>query len=328
VEEFTEQLLTRLQDHKGQPVPLVEYMTYYSYDVMAALAFGKPMGFIKGEQNDVAQSILNTMTGSLAAFGLLHHMPWLMNTLGLLTSLAGPMKEWTDWSVSQMRARMAVRSAIFRSPRWTSTHNSQIIDAKPDLISHLIANTSDDAAGRALLYGESRLIISAGGETTSSALTFIFVHLATHPATMYALREEFRANESTYHCQRPLPLLDAVINESMRMWPSVFFPAQRVTPAEGLSINGHFIPGDMVVQIPSFALYRDARNFVRPDEFVPERWIDRPELILRKDAFIPFTTGPYNCAGKELAKMELRSVVGKRLRITSRPGRREWMSVS
>lgn len=96
-------------------MPLLEYMTYYSYDVMAALAFGKPMGFIKGEQNDVAKSILNTMTGSLAAFGLLHHMPWLMNTLGVVTSLAGPMKEWTDWSVSQMKARMAVSTRLRRT---------------------------------------------------------------------------------------------------------------------------------------------------------------------------------------------------------------------
>jgi hypothetical protein len=93
-------------------VPLLEYMTYYSYDVMAALAFGKPMGFIVGEQNDVAKSILNTMTGSLAIFGLLHHMPWLMNSLGVLTAFAGPMKEWTDWSVSHMKARMTVRSAL------------------------------------------------------------------------------------------------------------------------------------------------------------------------------------------------------------------------
>jgi hypothetical protein len=102
-------------------VTLLEYMTYYSYDVMAALAFGKPMGFIRGEQSDVAASILNTMTGSLYAFGLLQHMPWLMNTLGVVTSIAGPMKEWTDWSVSQMQSRMAV-SSIKYTQMPTITH--------------------------------------------------------------------------------------------------------------------------------------------------------------------------------------------------------------
>jgi cytochrome P450 len=141
------------------------------------------------------------------------------------------------------------------------------------------------------------------------------MHLATHPHYTRALRNELIANASTYHCQRPLPLLDAIINESMRRWPSVYFPSQRVTPPSGLPINSqHLIPGNMIVQIPPFALYRDARNFAQPDDFIPERWLDRPELVLRKDAFIPFSTGPYNCAGKGLAMMELRSVVGRVVR--------------
>jgi hypothetical protein len=108
VESFTDQLLTRLRNEEGQLIPLLEYTTYYSYDVMAALAFGKPMGFIKGEQSDVAASILATFTNSVQALGYMYHMPWLMNAIGVLTSFAGPMKEWRDWSVSQMRARMAV----------------------------------------------------------------------------------------------------------------------------------------------------------------------------------------------------------------------------
>lgn len=67
----------------------------------------------------------------------------------------------------------------------------------------------------------------------------------------------------------------------------------------------------MLVQIPLFPVFRDARNFVAPDEFVPERWTTRPELVRNKSVFIPFSTGPYSCAGKALALMELRSLVGR-----------------
>jgi cytochrome P450 len=191
------------------------------------------------------------------------------------------------------------------------TDDDQVKDAKPDLVSHLISNTSDNAAGHALLYGESRLIISAGSETTSTALTFVFMHLATNPKYMYALRKELHINAATYDCQRSLPLLDAIISESMRMWPSIYFESQRVTPLEGSRINGHFIPGNTIVQISPFVLYRDPRNFGRPDEFIPERWTDQPELVLRKEAFIPWMVGPYSCAGKGLAMMELRSVISR-----------------
>ncbi|KAL6706482.1 hypothetical protein ACN47E_005421 [Coniothyrium glycines] len=294
IEEFTDQLLERLRNEEGLPVPLLEYATYYSYDVMAALAFGKPMGFIKGEQSDVAASILSTFTNGVQAMGYMYHMPWLMNALGILTSLAGPMKEWKDWSVSQMNARIALQ------------------DAKPDLISHLIAHTPSSPAGHALLHGESRLIISAGSETSSTALTFILMHLATHPDCVRTLRAELAHHAASYHCARPLPFLDAVIHESMRLWPSVFFASQRVTPPEGMSVNGRFIPGNMIVQMPGFPMLRDPRNFVLPDEFLPERWMDRQsELVLNKQVFMPFSVGPYNCAGKGLAMMELRSVVAR-----------------
>lgn len=112
IEKFTDQLLTRLRNEEGKLVPLLKYTTYYSYDVMAALAFGKPMGFIKGEQSDVAASILATFTNGVQAMGYMYHMPWLMNALGVLTSVAGPMKEWRDWSVNAMKSRMAVSHVI------------------------------------------------------------------------------------------------------------------------------------------------------------------------------------------------------------------------
>jgi hypothetical protein len=68
-------------------------MIYYSYDVMFTLAFGHPMGFVKGEQNDVAQSILNTMTGGLTAMGVLMHTPAIV-TLSLheLTMIRSKMQ--------------------------------------------------------------------------------------------------------------------------------------------------------------------------------------------------------------------------------------------
>jgi cytochrome P450 len=52
-----------------------------------------------------------------------------------------------------------------------------------------------------------------------------------------------------------------------------------------------------------------ASCFVKPDEFIPERWFSKPELVLDKTAFIPWSLGPTSCAGKQLALMEMRSVI-------------------
>jgi cytochrome P450 len=178
-------------------------------------------------------------------------------------------------------------------------------------MTHLIRGTPNNLAGRKLLHSEARLIITAGSETTATTLTFVFIQLAVHPDYLHAIREEFRNNVADYHCERPRPILDAVVAETMRLWPPVFFASPRVTPPEGLTINDRFIPGNTVVQIPPFVLNRDPRNFVYPDEFIPERWTTKPELVLDRNAFFPFMTGPNNCAGKALAQMEMRSVIGR-----------------
>ena len=35
--------------------------------------------------------------------------------------------------------------------------------------------------------------------------------------------------------------------------------------------------------------------WVRPNDFIPERWYSRPELIKNKNAFVPFSFGRIPC---------------------------------
>lgn len=51
--------------------------------------------------------------------------------------------------------------------------------------------------------------------------------------------------------------------------------------------------------------------YADPNSFIPERWFSKPELIKNKGAYAPFSIGPFSCVGKQLALMELRSVVAE-----------------
>lgn len=53
----------------------------------------------------------------------------------------------------------------------------------------------------------------------------------------------------------------------------------------------------------------DPRSFEQPNEFIPERFTTRPELVKDKSVFIPFLTGSYACVGRRLALMEVRRAV-------------------
>ena len=73
-----------------------------------------------------------------------------------------------------------------------------------------------------------------------------------------------------------------------------------------------FVPENTAVCIPAYVLHRDPRYFSPyPDTFIPERWLDENDSRYKTDtaAFIPFSSGPANCAGKNLALLELRMVV-------------------
>ena len=52
-------------------------------------------------------------------------------------------------------------------------------------------------------------------------------------------------------------------------------------------------------------------NYARATEFIPERWNSKPDLIKHKDAFAPFSTGPFGCIGKNLAYMEVRTITAQ-----------------
>ena len=49
--------------------------------------------------------------------------------------------------------------------------------------------------------------------------------------------------------------------------------------------------------------------FVRARDFVPERWTSRPDMILDKRAWAPFSQGRYSCVGQALAIKEMSYVV-------------------
>jgi cytochrome P450 len=111
--------------------------------------------------------------------------------------------------------------------------------------------------------------------------------------------------------------LDGIINEAMRLHPAVPSGVQRETPPEGITLpDGRYIPGEILIWMPMHTMHRDERYFVSPTQFIPERWTNEaPELIRDKRAFIPFSTGAYNCIGQKLAMMEMRTVTANLVRL-------------
>ena len=82
-----------------------------------------------------------------------------------------------------------------------------------------------------------------------------------------------------------------------------------------------FIPEGTSAFVHTYSLHRDPRYFSPlPNEFLPERWLSHAQRtyldrklfgsqIHNTAAFIPFSTGPTSCPGKQLALMEIRMAI-------------------
>jgi cytochrome P450 len=112
----------------------------------------------------------------------------------------------------------------------------------------------------------------------------------------------------TYELAKSIPYLDCIIQETLRLKPSVPAGLTRLTPTMGIQVDEVFIPGDTIVSVPAYTIHRDPRYWENALEFKPERWeAMNPEKV----PWIPFTRGQFACAGRNLALMELRMVLSR-----------------
>jgi cytochrome P450 len=160
---------------------------------------------------------------------------------------------------------------------------------------------------------------SGGADTTVSAITYLFYNLLAYPQYYKQLQshiDELAAAQPnsvlTYEAVQRSPVLDAYINEAMRLEPPIPYQNQRIVPPGGVTIADVFIPEDTHVRTALYTIARLPVNFSDPDTFRPERWLAakrNPNEAFNAKASIPFIQGPYHCVGRNFAMAEMRWTV-------------------
>ncbi|KAJ7243965.1 cytochrome P450 monooxygenase pc-1 [Mycena rebaudengoi] len=183
------------------------------------------------------------------------------------------------------------------------------------LLDELLNSTSDVK----ILKDETLNILLAGRDTTMHTLTMVIYFLSMYPAVCQKLREEILAHvgphkRPTYDDIRNMKYMRAVINESMRLYPSVPFNIREsVTsttwPSPDPTEKPLYVPGGAKVPYSVFIMHRRT-DLWGPDaeEFSPERFLDerlKKYLLNNAFQFLPFNAGPRICLGQQFAYNEM-----------------------
>ncbi|SCN80761.1 related to pisatin demethylase cytochrome P450 [Fusarium fujikuroi] len=293
VVKYTSQLLDRMEATQDMPVDIAKWFKFYSFDTMGDLAFGQSFNMLTG---GVKHPFMALVESHMVMAGTFSQLIWLFPLLRALPFLGREDAIFQKWLENQVRHQEQNKPDLPNIFSWLlEDYKTQLYPKEQDWLN---------------LQADMQLIAVAGSDTTSVTLTCLFYLLATNRDVCMQLQEEidnlFSSSSHLNHSSfAKLTYLQACIDETLRLFPPVPSGLQRMTPPEGLRVGDIFIPGDTIVTVPSYTLYRDERYFTAPDDFVPERWTTRPEMVKNDSVFAPFSVGRYACVGKQLGLMEV-----------------------
>ncbi|KAF9876190.1 cytochrome p450 [Colletotrichum karsti] len=283
-----------------KPSEVRDLFFWFGFDVMGDFVFSKSFDMLHQQQ---WHHIIVRLQRALSLLGPFSPTPWLIQVGFKLAPRVGVLKDWFDmvaWCERQMRTRLDDAS-----PK----------PSVPDLAHYLMELDDGQTEMKdrlTWLFGDSLLAIVAGSEPTAAALIGIFCEMAKHPEHVDKIYEELKDVDVTdLKTLTSLPHLNAVINEGLRLYPALLTGGARKTTENGANIGGTFIPPNTTIIAPRHVISRREDCFERPNEFIPERWSTRPEMVRNASAFAPFGTGHHSCLGRFLATDSMRFVVAR-----------------
>ncbi|XP_030591497.1 cytochrome P450 2K1-like [Archocentrus centrarchus] len=319
--EETERLIEVFQEKEGKAFDTAEVVNHAVCNIICSIVYGKRFEYDDPEFTAmVGRATRNTQLLGCASVELYNYFPrlfyWVKTRKELMESafanrrqLAAVVKGLQDTLDPQM-CRGLVDSFLTRKIQ---------LEASGNMNSH---------------YHEDNLLITvvnlftAGTETTSTTLRCGLLLMAKYPEIQDKVQEELARVVGNRQVQagdrRILPYTEAVIHEIQRL--SNIVPIIVHCTSQDVIFQSYFIKkGTPVILLLSSALL-DENEWEKSSSFNPAHFLDERGNFRRREAFLPFSTGPRACVGESLAKMELFLFFAsllQRCRFTPPPGMTE-----
>ena len=253
------------QANEGKSVDIGQWCSWYGFDVMGELGFGRGFDMLKEAKTAHAIELLESGVILIMATG---NVPYIMS---LVREMPNPIRVFEDWIINTLSHRV-------------KEGKTGVVDA--DVFSHLLGESKKRGKPQSMkeLSAEAGLLIVAGSDTSSNAMAITLFNTIANKQWYTKVQQEVETifgrelAEDLDRLNKDCPILNACINETLRLWPPVASGLQRVTPAEGMTLpSGEYVPANTVISTQTYTMHRDPRNFSSPDEFMPDRWLRDPK---------------------------------------------------
>ncbi|KAF5391057.1 hypothetical protein D9757_003983 [Collybiopsis confluens] len=303
--ELVDALESQISISKGV-VDITQWLNYFAFDFMSDLGFGAGSSMMRDGDLHKVWSGLHL---HMRCVGILSHLPWIPDIRDRLPWFSMPL-----WPIARQWSATRLKTPARKKDIWYHLMDEAGLEkVKPSL-----AEVGADAV----------LTVIAGSDTSSCAMASLFWFLLSHPGSYKRVREEIDSVyppgsdplDASKHSS--LPYLAACIQESLRLLPPAPVSGAREVPygSGGAEIAGHFLPEGTQVWVPPKVFHLNPSYFSpRTDEFVPERWLpsssscnensETTEFKNEPSAFLAFSYGPANCAGRNLARQEIMMIM-------------------
>ncbi|KAI5963462.1 uncharacterized protein KGF55_002342 [Candida pseudojiufengensis] len=304
-------LFKHVRKNNGKTFDLQELFFRLTVDSATEFLFGESVESLRDEtigiqikdfagKKDFAKSF-NVAQDYLASRALLSRLYWLLN----------PKKFQNCCKVVHTFAQHYVKKALSLTPEELDQQEGYTF------LYELAKQTRDPK----VLQDQLLNILVAGRDTTAGLLSFVFFELARNPEVYAKLKEELylkfgsgkdaRVEEITFESLKNCEYLKAVLNESLRLYPSVpqnfRFAVRDTTLPRGGGPDGLspiLVRKNTTVTYSVYSTHRSEEFYGKDaNVFRPERWFE-PETRKLGWAFVPFNGGPRICLGQQFALTE------------------------
>jgi hypothetical protein len=157
-----------------------------------------------------------------------------------------------------------------------------------------------------------------GYNATATALTWIIFKVSQEPLIQQRLRQEIdelyeSCNQPTVQGFAALHYTRWVVKESLRLYPPAWNFAREALASD--RIGGVYIPQGAVISISPYTMHRHRLLWVRPGEFLPERFAPGRYPERHPFAFFPFGGGTRKCPAAHLVIGHLQVILAIILRL-------------